>query len=191
MSKNPVEEFLQTKEAFGMGGLKNVAKSYGPRAAESIGGGVAMGLGGAAFAGLTVGAAKLFDAATKTRDFNSMMEANPDLHSLHQEDPVGFNRMFSALRTMAPQFTKEPLVAGAYVRQGMLGSVEDRGFTAVKAMEGSTKTPRPGPVTEAAIGGFGRGTGLDRKVQGQTKTTYSPGSEGAVEKVEDTVNRFG
>lgn len=187
---NPVEEFLLAKEAFGLGGMGNAAKGFGRQAGTAMGMGVATGLGGAAFAGLTVGAAKLYDAATKTRDFNNMMEANPDLHELHKEDPAGFNRMFSALRTMAPDFTKEPLVAGTYMRTGMVGSVENRGATAVDAMERSSRTPRPGPLTEAALGNFSKGVGMNRQVQGQTKTTYKPGEEGSVEKVEDTTNRF-
>ena len=39
MAKNPVEEFLQVKEAFGLGQLAPVAKSYG----KNIAGGCARG----------------------------------------------------------------------------------------------------------------------------------------------------
>lgn len=187
---NPVEEFLLAKEAFGLGGMGGAAKSFGRQAGTAMGMGVATGLGGAAFAGLTVGAAKLYDAATKTRDFNNMMESNPDLHELHQQDPVGFNRMFSALRTMAPEFTKEPIVAGTYMRKGMEHGVEGRGGVAVDARNDLAHSPRPGPLTEAAMSNFSKGVSMNRQVQGQTKTTYKDGLDGAVEKVEDTANRF-
>ncbi len=188
---NPVEEFLIEKKALNLGGMAQAAKPYGKRVAEGVGMGALTGLGGAAFAGLTIGASKLYDAATKTRDFNNMLEANPDLLGHHQQDPAGFNRMFSALRTMAPEMTKEPLVAGAFMRRGMEDPMETRGMLAVDAAtSGSRAQKRPGPLTEAALGGYSKGVGFDRKVTGQTKTQYKEGPEGPVERVEDTVNRY-
>lgn len=188
---NPVEEFLLEKKAFNYKGMAQAAKPYGKRVAEGVGMGVMTGVGGAAFAGLAAGAAKLYDAATKTRDFNAMLESNPDLLGHHQQDPVGFNRMFSALRTMAPEMTKEPLVAGSFMRTGLEGSVENRGMVAVDAATAGSRTQRrPGPLTEAALGGFSKGVGFDRKSTGQTKTTYEPGSD-SVSRVEDTANRYG
>lgn len=188
---NPVEEFLLEKKSFNLGGMAQAARPYGKRVAEGVGMGALAGMGSAAFAGLSLGAAKLYDAATKTHDFNNMMEANPDLLEHHQQDPAGFNRMFSALRTMAPEMTKEPLVAGAFMRRGMEESVEARGFTAVDAAErGGRSLKRPGPLTEAALGGFSKGVGFDRKPVGQTKTVYDPKSGDNVSKVEDVTNRY-
>lgn len=191
MAKNPVEEFLSEKKAFGMGNAMSAAKPYGKRVGEAVGMGALTGLGGAAFAGLTVGAAKLYDAATKTRDFNNMMEANPDLAHHHEQDPVGFNRMFTALRAMAPEFTKEPVVAGTYMRNAMENDPGSRGGVAVQARSDMSHGPRPGPLTEAALGGFGKGVGLNRTVAGQRKETFKPGDEGVVNEVSETTNRFG
>jgi hypothetical protein len=193
MAKNPVEEFLQVKEAFNLGQLGPVAKSYGKNLGGAMAAGAATGIGGAAFAGLTLGAAKLYDAATKTRDFNNMMEANPDLHQHHQADPAGFNRMFSALRTMAPDFTKEPIVAGTYMRNAMEGvDPGQRGVVAVSAARDRGQGPRPGPLTEAALSGFSKGVGMNRQSTGQTKTTYKPGDDGSsvVTDVSETTNRY-
>lgn len=192
MAKNPVEEFFQVKEAFGLGQLAPVAKSYGKNIGGALATGAATGIGGAAFAGLTLGAAKLYDAATKTRDFNSMLDANPDLHEHHQADPAGFNRMYSALRAMSPQFAKEPLVAGSYMRTAMLEGPEGRGYLAVRALRESGPGQRPGPLTEAALGGFSKGVGMSRQSTGQTKTTYKPGDDGndVATDVSETTNRY-
>jgi hypothetical protein len=57
------------------------------------------------------------DAATKGRDFRSMMEANEDLHMHHEQDPKRFNLMFSTLRNVNPEFSKDPLIAGSFMRR--------------------------------------------------------------------------
>lgn len=158
---NPAEQFLSEKRAFGFGGMAQAAKPYAKRVGEGVGMGIATGAGGAAFAGLTLAAGKLYQAATKTRDFNNMLDADPSLRELHQQDPVGFNRAFTSLRTMAPEFTAEPMVAGAYMRRA-LESTEGPGLTAVQAASDSSRSSRrPGPATEAAMGGFGRGAGFE------------------------------
>jgi hypothetical protein len=194
MAKNPAEEYLLQKKAFNFNSMAAKAKPYAGRAAESVGMGVATGVGGAAFAGLALAAGKLFDAATKTRDFNNMLEANPDLHEVHQADPVSFNRMFTSFRTMAPEITREPVTAGAYMRKAMVEqSPETAGFLPLDAAERGNRTQRkPGPVTEAAMGGFGRGMGFERKPSGTTKTTTrsEPDPSGAVTEVQDTANRY-
>lgn len=189
---NPAEEYLQTKKAFSLSGLGAKAKPYAGRVGEAVGMGVATGAGGAAFAGLALAANKLYDAATKTRDFNSMLEANPDLHEVHQADPVGFNRMFTSFRTMAPEITREPVTAGAYMRKAMVGvDPESAAFMPLEAAErGARSQPRPGPMTEAALGGFGRGMGLERKSVGTTKTKYKPDESGGVSEVETTDQRY-
>jgi hypothetical protein len=189
MAKNPVEEFLQVKEAFGLGQLAPAAKSYGRQMGGALATGAATGLGGAAFAGLTLGAAKLYDAATKTRDFNNMLEANPDLHGHHQADPAGFNRMYSALRTMAPEFAKEPMVAGTYMRNAMELDPGQGGTVAVNARRDAGQGPRPGPLTEAALGGFSKGVGMSRQAVGQTKKNFTPGKDEPTE-ISETTNRF-
>ena len=193
MAKNPVEEFLLEKKAFNFGGAVSAAAPYARRFAETAGMGAAVGIGGAGFAGLTLAAGKLYDAATKTRDYNRMLEANPDLAHHLAEDPEGFTRMFSAIRTMAPEYTQEPLVAGAYMRAGMESPVEERGRVPVQARRDRV-FPKTGPLTEAAMGGFSRGSGMslpDRKqsLVRQLKTTS--GASGTPERIEETQNYYG
>ena len=178
---NPIDEFRLEKKALGMGDLRQLATGAAP-VARNIGqaalyaGGTAASM--AAFAGTVSAARKMYYAATKARDFKRMLEANPDLRAHHEQDPAGFNRMFSALRTMAPEFTREPLVAGSYMRRGMEGPVEDRGGVAVRAMS-DYSTPQAGPLSEAAMAGYARGlgtvpSGKPAQLQGQTRTTYKP-----------------
>ena len=98
-----------------MSAMHGVGQQVGER---GIQGAAAVG-GGLLAAGAGVAAQKLYDAATKARDFRSMLEANPDLAQHHEEQPRLFNQMFSTLRTFNPSFSKDPLVAGNYMRQMM------------------------------------------------------------------------
>lgn len=125
VSKNPVEEYFQEKTAvsFGAGlqaGLRGNHVSAGQLGQRMGQGLVNTGIGAVgagAVAGAAFGAQKIYDAATKARDFRSMLEADPRLAQLHQEDPRRVNQMFSTLRTFNPSFTRDPIVASHYVLQ--------------------------------------------------------------------------
>jgi len=195
---NPAEEFLTEKKAFGLGALTGAARSTGKAmspAAKAFGSAAAVGAGAAAFAGLAGGASKLYAAATKTRDFRAMLDANPDLLQHQKADPAGFNRMYSSLRTLAPEFAAEPLVAGYYLRQGMEGLMEGRGGVSVQAM--NAKRPvQTGPMTDAALQGYMRGMG-SKKEEGprpqlvsQTRHRFDPETQGW-QQTETTENRYG
>lgn len=126
---NPIETYLSEKKAektagpflqglregVSGGGAAEFGKTIG---SKGLSGALTVG-GGLAAAGAGVAAQKLYDAATKARDFRSMLEANPDLAQHHEEQPRLFNQMFSTLRTFNPSFSKDPLVAGNYMRQMM------------------------------------------------------------------------
>jgi hypothetical protein len=113
---NPLVDFLEEYEpatekvAFSLGG-------FGKQVAEGAMSGVAATAAAAALAGTSYAATQVYNAATKARDFRSMMSLNPDLHEHHQRDPRMFNQMFSSLREMNPTFSKDPLVAGTYMRR--------------------------------------------------------------------------
>lgn len=204
MAKNPVEEFLIEKRAFGAGAVGKlralggkVAPTLG-RMGEQAGAAALAGVGAAGFAGLVGAAGKLYDAATKTRDFQNMLEANPDLHEHLQQDPAGFNRMFTSLRRFAPEFTKEPVVAGTLMRRGMVGAIEDRGDVSMGALR-ARNTPKAGPATEAALGGFmkgfgGAGDSKKPQLQRQVKSVYKPNDSGepnVLDRIEETQHYHG
>lgn len=160
---NPLDDYLSEKTASWGGGFSNtfgkgVRSGFGGRALGQtaatglVGTGTALA-GTAVAAGAVYGAQAMYDAATKTRDFRNMLEADPRLQLLHQEDPRRVNQMFSTLRTMNPSFTKDPIVAATYVHQ-MASNPETAGMTAVEALGHREKmrAPLADRVTNAAFG---------------------------------------
>jgi hypothetical protein len=147
--KNPLEEYLTEKRAAGPKGWAlrdGRLKDFLTGAGEGLMGGhidshgkltggdmrsLGMNVGGKALggaigvgagligAGVGVAAQKLYDAATKARDFRMMLEHNPDLEEMQQEKPKLFNQAYSTLRTFNPMFAKDPIVAGSYMRNMM------------------------------------------------------------------------
>lgn len=158
---NPVDDFLAEKKT---AAFPDVMKSPSVR---SVGRGLGLGLsfaaGSGAIAGVMSAAAKMYDAATKKRDFDAMMEANPHLGVHQSRDPEGFNRLYTSLRKMNPEFSSDPLIAGSYMFQGMEGPAETRGLAAVRA-RGDASSLRPGPVSDAVAAGLRHGLGA--KVEG-------------------------
>ncbi len=128
------------KETIGLQGPQGLAKTY--RVGRGIGGTagevligsglVAAGTGAAELAAMS--ASKLYDAATKARDFNSMLEYDPELGVLHQENPSRVNQMFSTLRMFNPDFTRDPVVSSQYVKR-MVEDPAHAGETAVGTLE--------------------------------------------------------
>lgn len=118
MAKNPVEEFLEVKTAAPAPGAFRKALNAMPghfgAAAAGAGAAGAVGLVGA---GLGAAVGGIMDAATKGSDFRAMLEHNEDLHEHHERDPKRFNLMFTTLRNVNPQFSKDPLVAGSFMRR--------------------------------------------------------------------------
>lgn len=139
--KNAVASYLEEKLAvrFGAGLTAGLHRPLQPgRLGNTIGKGVAgagIAAAGAAAAALaSMGASKLYDAATKTRDFNSMIQYDPELAALHQENPHRVNQMFSTLRMFNPDFTRDPVVASQYVKS-MAEDPAHAGETAVRTLE--------------------------------------------------------
>jgi hypothetical protein len=155
-SENPVTEYLKTKTAasFGQGLMAGSGLSNPGRMGAALGRG-AMGAAGALAVGGGVAAAgAIYDAATKSRDFRAMLEVNPDVAAKHEEDPRLVNRMFSTLRTFNPQFSKDPTVAGSYVRQMMEDPVHAGGkVVETLNFRDKMRSPMGDMVTRAALGG--------------------------------------
>jgi hypothetical protein len=76
-------------------------------------------IGGAAMAGIAYAlAGDMYDAArrgiTKSRNYQSMLDANPGLKRLPAKD---VQRSFSVLHKLNPEFAAEPSIAGAWVQR--------------------------------------------------------------------------
>jgi hypothetical protein len=162
---NPLEEYLSEKQAAGffeglrqgamhaVGAAIPVGKATPPGAVfspfrlggtmaeKAMGGAVAAG-GALALTGVGMAVQKVYDAATKSRDFRSMLENNPDLAEKHKESPKLFNQMFSTLRTFNPSFSRDPVVAGSYMRQ-MVDDPMHAGQAVVEALGHRDKMPSP------------------------------------------------
>jgi hypothetical protein len=67
-----------------------------------------------AVSGINKGVKAAYLGVTKGRDFNSMVEANPELK---QMDRVRVQMAFNTLRRFAPDLSKDPLVAGTWVKR--------------------------------------------------------------------------
>lgn len=158
----PGNSFEDAAAAIAAGADEVLDRPLRGRLAKTVGKGLAVGgalaASSAGVAALGAAAEKIYNAITKKRDFDNMLEANPHLRAYQEATPEEFTRMFSALRTMNPDFTKDPLVAGAYMAKAMEQPVETRGFTAVDALR-LRQPKRPGPFTETALSGFARGLG--------------------------------
>lgn len=116
---NPFEDFL---EEYGpveekTAGFVDSAKGFGRDFGSALGFGAATAGASAVIGSLGIAANKIYGAATKARDFKNMMSFNPDLQEHHDRDPRLFNQMFTSLRNMNPAYSKDPLVAGTYMRQ--------------------------------------------------------------------------
>ncbi len=148
---NPLTEFLseygpeEKRAAF----LGSVAKHLPEQAALGIATAGAAGL----IAGAGVGAHALYDAVTKGRDFRKMLSFNEDLAAQHKENPKYVNAAFSTLRRMNSDFSRDPMVAGAFVRQ--MAATPEAAFGLAGQAAGFAA--RPGAVHDAALGGLQAG----------------------------------
>jgi len=167
-SENPLTEYLEKKaagygQAFGQAAKAVMAPK---NIANSVVGAGAAALGAGAIAAVGMAGHAIYDAATKSRDFKSMLEENDDIRQMHQDDPRAVNRMFSTLRTFAPEFSADPTVAGAYMRR-MVGNQAGVGEIVTHALDARHKMLGGGTHVSQGIG--------SAMMQGAQKGMASPG----------------
>jgi len=140
---NPVEEYFELrKEAGFLSGLwKGVSGGAGATAVErgaQLGGDLRQG---AMQTAMTVGAAlaipaaqKVVGALRKRHDYNKMMDHDPSLHDLKEQDPKFFNQSFTSLRRANPSFGSDPMISSSYMHK-MVGNREGAGLAVAEAMQ--------------------------------------------------------
>jgi hypothetical protein len=161
--KNPFEEYLTEKTAISAG-LKGrvMVERFGRNVAQGLSGGrggIGMDIGkairGAGLAGgvtlAGLAAQKVVDAMTKATDFKEMLAYDPELASMHEENPQVVNQMFSTLRTMNPAFTKGPVVASDYVKR-MVSDPEHAAGQATEALQHRDQMRPFGPIGQMVMG---------------------------------------
>ena len=142
---NPVDDFLKTA-----GWWDTLKGGFGQALPGAvIGAGLAAG-GQLASAGF--GLAK--DKLTKPRDYKAMLEATP---SLNKFDAGQVQMVFNSLRSHAPTMSKDPLIAGSFIRRTLELSPETGPFIDPATVKMLAETQRNvatarsdrGPIVEA------------------------------------------
>jgi hypothetical protein len=167
-SENPLKVYFEKKASFGQELGQAAGEAFSAKnMAKGVVGAGAGALAAGAIAGIGAGASALHDAITKSRDFKNMLAENEDVAKLHAEKPRELNRMFSTLRTFAPEFTRDPMVAGAYMRQ-MMDSPHGVGGFVSDALDSRRKMVGNGS------GGIGQEmlTGAKRGIGGGSKSQH-------------------
>jgi len=134
---NPVEEYFELRKEGGY--LGNVWKGL-----TSAGTGAQLGQDlrhGAMQTAMVVGstlaipaAQKVVGALRKRHDYNQMMDNDPELQGLKEDDPKFFNQSYTSLRRANPSFGRDPLIAGAYMKK-MVGNRDAAGLALAEAMQ--------------------------------------------------------
>jgi hypothetical protein len=158
---NPVEEFLGIKKEAGFlggifeglrGGVGRAPLGEAMEARQAVGrafgeqlvpAAVGLSLIGAGHVGVKAYSA-VRDRITKARDYKKMISANP---SLKHEPAKKVQMVFDSLRHMAPDMSKDPLVAGSFVRNTLELSPESGPAIATqtaKMLVDTQKNMKPG-----------------------------------------------
>ena len=173
---NPLEQYLEEKKA---GFMDTVSKGV-QGVPGKIPGAISGALAGAAVAGggqlIATGAQKIMDAISKRFEFKQMLDHNPDLEEHLESNPKFFNQAYSSLRSLSPQFAKDPIVAGTYMRE-MMSSPLHAGGKIMQAFSETSKVREPTSMTQA---GFleGAKSGLSSKDRGAPRASFEGRGEG-------------
>lgn len=173
-----LQEFLKYEE-------KQAAPMFPSGMGSGLGQMAMMGLIGAgttaAVAGAIPAARAIYNAATKGRDFRNMLEFDPELKELHKQNPKYVNAGFNTLRRMNADFSKDPMVASAFVKQVAYGQTEGAFGLAQEALRAA---PKPGMLEEAFVSGAGQGVGTAMGHQMKMLQMVSEPSLGEKAKIE-------
>lgn len=155
---NPLDMYLLEKRGSKTAAPIDTLKNFGQEVGKATATGAGAAVAGATVAGVGLAAAKIWDAVTKSRDFRAMMSSphNGDLHEFLATRPKEFNESFGALRSINPAFTKEPMIAGTYMRRMMQMRPENAGGVLIEAL-GHRKAIPESPMGEAYMHGAGGG----------------------------------
>ena len=159
---DPIKDFVKFAFDQGMGKEAVPAWMTSP-AAKAVGtaAGIAIAtpIAGAAVGGIGDLAGMAYNAITKKRDFNQMLEFNQDLRQMHKQDPKMVNAAFSTLRRINPKYSRDPLVAGAFVRN--LNEAPEGAFNAANTAA-SARMPET-MMQQGYMGNIGKGTEMGMK----------------------------
>jgi hypothetical protein len=161
---NPLDDYFETRPKTAAPGFMRsfAGTAMNPNALGQAAGtaavGAAVGIAGAA-------AQKLYGAITKKRDFDQMMHYAPDLSEEQGKNPELFNRQYSSLRAMNPQFAADPIIAATYMRR-MSMSPDSAGMSIVESLG---HMPKPSEPAWLQAGMKKLPTGHEHEMQGMQR----------------------
>lgn len=148
----PFEYFLEEQEkTAGFIGSPSTSATVARKGLDAMVQGLGAGLGAAALGAGAVAAQHIYNAATSSRDFRSMMSWNKDLHDQDQKHVL---QAFKTLRRFSPDMSQDPLVSGSIIRN-MVAMPENAANTMQTVM--STTSRLRHPVQEAFMQGSAMG----------------------------------
>ena len=151
---NPIDDYLSTKTAdFKQGILPGLSKFVRNPTMENLGAGAAQAVGGLAVMTAASAAQKALQSIRKKRQFEEMMEVNPDLHAQQAEDPMKFNAHYNSFRRLNPEFASDPVLAGTILRK-MNAYPETAGSVLIESFKGRKDMGGPSYGYGGDVGGF-------------------------------------
>lgn len=147
----PIDSYMEQRKTAGFGDFaKGFGKAFG---GENLGNVAAIATGTAALTGAGALANSVRMALTKKRDFDAMMHHNPDLEQARTSNPELFAQQYTSLRNVSPQYARDPLIAGTFMRRmsEYPGAAGSHLLEAAKADEA-----RPPVWSQAAVGRFAK-----------------------------------
>lgn len=145
---NPVDDYLagaapMVKQAgpWGQLPLPGMGKLLrGSRTMEDLGSGALQAAGGLAVTGAVGAVAKVYQALRKKRDFDAMLDVNPQLAERQEEDPKRFNYQYNSMRAIAPQLAQDPVMASSIMLH-MSSNPEAAGRVLLEYARGAPAAP--------------------------------------------------
>lgn len=152
---NPIDEYLSTKTAAfgGQSVLPGMGRFARNQAVQSVVSGAGAAAGGLAVMGLATAAQKALQSIRKKRQFEDMMQVNPDLAEQQAEDPMKFNAHYNSFRRLNPEFAADPILAGTILRK-MNANPETAGSVLAESFKGRKDMGGPSLGYSGDAGGF-------------------------------------
>ena len=119
LEKSATMDFLVAKH-----GAPQVLRDFASGVGQATANGAIAAISTAAVTATAVGARKVYQALTRERDFRNMMGANPHLQEYHDQDPKRFNLVYNSLRSMNPEFSADPIIAGSYMARASMAPAQ-------------------------------------------------------------------
>ena len=129
----PLDDYLLEKQAKGPGKTR-----FGRVAGDAA---IHFGVAAAMMAA-PAAVSKIMHAVNKRRNYSEMLEQNPGLGELREQDTQTFNNFYNSFHRLNPEFATNPTVSGAYMSK-MMSSPEAAGQILVESLKSRPQNTMP------------------------------------------------